>query len=171
MRVRMAVGEEFGRWVVIALPPGRKAVCKCRCGAERLVYRSNLRSGVSLSCGCLANEITAARNTTHGEPQNSPEYMAWANMRQRCSNQNREDYERYGARGIAVCEEWLHDFPGFLAHIGRRPGPGYSIDRIDNERGYEPGNVRWATAKEQAANRRKRKSGVGFRRTLHREAA
>jgi hypothetical protein len=76
-------------------------------------------------------------------------------MIRRCENPNDQAYPRYGGRGITVCPEWRADFAAFLRDVGRRPNPELSIDRIDNDRGYEPGNVRWATAKQQANNRRK----------------
>jgi len=90
----------------------------------------------------------------------NPEYKAWYDMNRRCYDLTCRDYERYGGRGITVCEQWRVGFLGvlgflaFLSHIGERPSPKHSVDRINNERGYEPGNVRWATAKEQANNRR-----------------
>jgi hypothetical protein len=85
----------------------------------------------------------------------SPEYQAWRSMRARCSNPSFTEYAIYGGRGIRVCEEWCQSFEAFLAHVGHRPGPGYSLDRIDVNGNYEPGNVRWATRREQQQNMRK----------------
>ncbi len=98
------------------------------------------------------------RPLRHGESINgvkSPEYRAWSAMKARCSNPNDREFKNYGARGIAVCEQWRTSFETFLADMGRRPGPGFSIDRIDNNHGYEPGNCWWATTKQQARNYRR----------------
>lgn len=84
----------------------------------------------------------------------TPEYSVWANMIRRCYKTNRKDYERYGGRGVTVCERWRESFAAFLADVGKRPGPGYSIERRENSKPYEPGNCFWATAKQQARNRR-----------------
>lgn len=84
----------------------------------------------------------------------SPEYRAWKAMIERCENRNCETYRNYGARGITVAPEWRVSFMSFLAHIGQRPSALHSIDRIKNELGYQPGNVRWATRREQNRNRR-----------------
>ncbi len=95
------------------------------------------------------------RPLTHGETVNgieSPEYKAWCAMNARCSNSNDRSYERYGGRGIAVCARWRRSFPAFLSDMGRRPGPGWSIDRIDNDDGYSKKNCRWATNRQQALN-------------------
>jgi len=117
------------------------------------------------SCGCVANDLRRISHTVHGAAKNrkqTPEHKAWAEMKQRCYNRHNRRYHRYGARGIKVCAEWLHDFQAFLEHIGIRPsqpGPGrreWSLDRIDNDGDYEPGNVRWATAKKQARNKGRR---------------
>lgn len=86
-----------------------------------------------------------------------PEYLAWRMMIARCHRAAHIDYPEYGGRGILVCQEWREDFRSFFQHIGSRPSADHSLDRIENSRGYEPGNVRWATAKEQALNRRKRR--------------
>lgn len=83
----------------------------------------------------------------------SPEYRAWRQAKNRTTNPAYPKFARYGGRGITMSPEWVDDFAAFFRHIGPRPGAGYSLDRIDNSKGYEPGNVRWATASEQAANR------------------
>lgn len=82
----------------------------------------------------------------------SPTYLSWLAMRSRCHNPNSEKFARYGAVGVTVCEAWRDDFAAFLADMGERP-PGHTIDRLENSKGYEPGNCRWATAKQQAGNR------------------
>jgi hypothetical protein len=95
----------------------------------------------------------------HGDTRarrRAPEYRYWQDMKRRCLNPNAHNYGHYGARGISVCPEWVNDYEAFLAHVGRRPSPEHSLDRIDNDRGYEPGNVRWGTKAEQANNRRPR---------------
>jgi hypothetical protein len=83
-----------------------------------------------------------------------PEHMAWVNMIHRCHNPAHDDYRYYGARGITVCEEWQQSFMAFFAHVGPRPSNRHTLDRIDNDGNYEPGNVRWATWYQQRANRR-----------------
>ncbi len=95
----------------------------------------------------------------HGENlrgKMTPEYRAWQSMKQRCSNPRHRGYKNYGGRGIAVARVWLDSFQTFLASIGRRPTTGHSIDRIDNDGNYEPGNVRWATRSQQRQNMRRK---------------
>ncbi len=106
-------------------------------------------------------EQIVARNLRHGG-KGTPEYVAWNAMVQRCVRASHPAFKNYGGRGIVVCAEWRHSFTAFLAHIGSRPSGNHSLDRIDNARGYEPGNVRWATLSMQAANRRQRnRDGAG----------
>ncbi len=134
--------------------------CRCDCGSLTKVLVGNLLKETR-SCGCLKRAQTATRNrianTTHGLSRSS-EYRIWLGMKQRCHNENDPAFGRYGGRGIAVCEEWRATFPAFFAHIGPRPSRQHSVDRMDNDRGYEPGNVRWATAKEQQNNTRVQKA-------------
>jgi hypothetical protein len=125
------------------------------CGIVKMVQPNVIAKGGGKFCGraCYAASIT-----THGESQatgDSTEYRIWHTMKERCLNPNATGYATmYGGRGITICPEWRDSFEQFLADMGRWPSPGHSLDRIDNERGYEPGNVRWSTRSEQARNRR-----------------
>lgn len=151
-------GDRFGRLVV--LDPkvrARLALVRCDCGTEKLAGLRHLKNGAIKSCGCLRREtgrrMQHANLFKHGLTTH-PLYDTWKCMHSRCYNPADKRYARYGGRGIRVCDEW-HGLDGcrrFYEYMGQRPGPGYSIDRIDNDRGYEPGNVRWATRREQSLN-------------------
>ncbi|KKL15314.1 hypothetical protein LCGC14_2068940 [marine sediment metagenome] len=144
-------GKRYGQLIVISRsknsPCGRSAwTCVCSCGNTTKIQSGHLRSGKIRSCGCM-------RGQKHGMHR-TPEYRAWSHMKERCQNSNVRGYRNYGGRGIEVCGEWINNFQAFYDHIGSKPSPKHSLDRIDNDGNYEPGNVRWATAKIQANNKR-----------------
>jgi hypothetical protein len=168
MRVIDLQGRRFGRLLVIERAPIKNHFkiwrCLCDCGTECNV-RSNelLRSNRcgTRSCGCLARESAKRRysqmTVTHGDSRVAhiaPEFRCWLDFKQRCFNPRNRGFKNYGGRGITVCDEWRHSYEAFIAHVGRRPTPKHSIDRINNDGHYEPGNVRWATKAEQVNNKR-----------------
>lgn len=156
-------GKTFGRWTVLRREENRgKAVfweCSCICGKIKTVSGSHLKCGRTLSCGCLQKERAAECATKHGE-HGIPEYVAWKNMISRCYNPKNDHYHLYGGRGISVYDGWRNDFSTFFEHIGKRPTQKHSVDRIEVNGNYEPGNVRWATHDVQAHNKRISKSNT-----------
>ena len=129
----------------------RSALWVCECGTERAAPIGRVRAGTITSCGCDGIERIRMARTIHGM-HGTPEYSSWQSMKGRCLCRTDKDYPRWGGRGISVCQEWIESFEAFYRHIGPRPA-GTTLDRIDSKKGYEPGNVRWATHVEQACNR------------------
>lgn len=140
-------GHRFNRWLVLSRIAGSLWMCRCDCGTEKAVSGSSLKLGTSPSCGCLSKE----RVTKHGM-EGTAIYNTWAQMLARCNNPNSTSYKNYGAKGIKVCERWK-DFRNFYADMGDKK-EGMTIDRIDNESGYSPDNVRWSNWKTQSRNKR-----------------
>lgn len=152
-------GRIFNNWEVLERAPnrnndsGRFWLCRCICkrASLRILRTSVLIKGRPRSCGCVSS-------SKHGESSGgrrcgSKEYRVWVSIKDRCSNRNNELWYRYGGRGITMCSEWSQSFIEFLDGVGRAPTPQHSLDRIDNNKGYEPGNVRWATERQQSFNK------------------
>lgn len=127
--------------------------CRCECGTRKLIRGSSLTSGVIVSCGCYGKEQRRKAVVKHGESAD-PTHKAWRAMISRCDDPTTHNYANYGGRGISVCARWRESFENFISDMGRRPSSTHSIDRIENDGNYEPGNCRWATANQQARNRR-----------------
>ena len=154
-------GKKFGKWTVICKADPPKDIknrsgfifwkCLCECGKESIVNGASLRSGKTRACGCGKNGNAFV---THGNKRNrkpTPTYIVWQNMMARCYNPSNPAYNRYGGRGITVCEEW-HKFENFLSDMGEKPDK-LTIDRINNNSIYTKSNCRWATRTEQCENR------------------
>jgi hypothetical protein len=150
-------GVRFGRLVALEKLAEKghptRWLCRCDCGETANPTGSQLLGGRVHSCGCIKAENNRTRLETHGM-SHLRVYHIWQAMKNRCYNPNQPHYARYGGHGVTVCDEWRKSFEAFYAAMGNPPTDKHSIDRISNGRGYEPGNCRWATAKEQAANQR-----------------
>ena len=157
-RLPAPVGEKFGRLLVVGegkrTSKERRMDCLCECGNSCSPQLNHLRSGRTTSCGCVRTErIVRERYQMKHGMDGSKAYRRWDAMKARCYNPRHQAFKWYGARGIGVCKRWRESFEAFYADVGEAP-EGKSIDRVDNDWHYEPGNWRWATPVEQNRNRR-----------------
>lgn len=163
MMIKDIRGQTFGRLTAIKYvysDKSRTAVwqCKCNCGNIVNVKGTELRNGQVNSCGCLQKERARMSNTKHGK-SNTKLHPVWRGMKQRCYNKNDKRYKYYGARDIAVCDEWRNDFMAFYTwSMNNGYKEGLTIDRIDVNGNYEPNNCRWITQKQQNKNTRYNKN-------------
>ncbi len=160
-RMKNRVGEKHGRWTILSHLPRSRVVAECSCGTVREVNLGRIIAKTSLSCGCLRGEQAAARLSRlppapapHMENHvQNPLYVIWLGIKTRCFNAKSQVYQHYGAKGISMDSIWKKDFRAFAQHVGPRPSKDHSIDRIENNLGYCPGNIRWASRFTQAENR------------------
>lgn len=148
------VGRKLNMLTVLEKAEAGKYLCRCDCGVKKVVAWEHLRRGSTKSCGCLRGYVAPAMPRFHSAEgiRKHALYQTWRGMLRRCYDQKHDAYGRYGGRGVVVHQAWREDFWAFAAAVGDRPSDQHTLDRIDNNGNYEPGNVRWASPTEQYLN-------------------
>lgn len=164
-RLNDLTGKTIGRWTVLRRndPPSRGHrplyVCRCSCGTERVVQGNHLTEGRTKSCGCLRTETSRSKATTHGH-YGERLYVVWKHIKERCYSPTCKEFRYYGGRGISICDDWKNNYLSFRKWAYEN---GYdesadrgkcTLDRIDNDGNYEPGNCRWTDMATQCKNKR-----------------
>jgi hypothetical protein len=152
MKLIDLTGKRFGRLIAQNYIGNRRWNCLCDCGKETSPLALNLTKGNTKSCGCIRTEKRHEIPRKHGF-YGTKAYKSWCSIKKRCTNPKDPAYKNYGAKGIFLCNEWLNDPKAFCEYVGVAPSEKHSIDRIDNSKGYEHGNVRWADDYGQANNK------------------
>lgn len=145
-------GERYGKLIVKSWAGNSHWHCKCDCGSSSIVLTANLNRSNTTSCGCVRNHMSSVRNTKHGF-YGTPAYRTWSSIKRRCYEKQNASYKSYGAKGVKMHKPWINDAKAFIDYVGQPPTDDHSLDRIDNTKGYFPGNLRWATPFEQASNK------------------
>jgi hypothetical protein len=166
LKIETLIGKNFNELTLLSesLPhftksghKHRTGIFKCSCGKQKKIQISSVINGITKSCGCLSNSKASKRmskiNHKHGYYGTS-EYNSWISMRKRCNNLKHKSFKDYGARGINVCDSWNKSFSSFIKDMGTKPSKEFSLERLDNNKGYNKENCVWASKKDQAKNQR-----------------
>lgn len=160
--MKYQIGDKIGRLTILEKETrninGKNrffCFCQCDCGNSLWVRMDSigLEYRKTRSCGCYGRENSSILKSTHNQTKTIT-YKSWFSMKQRCYNPKNKSYKNYGARGIVVCDRWIHSFENFLNDMGERPSLSFSLDRIDSNGMYEPSNCKWSTMEEQQNNKR-----------------
>ncbi len=161
-------GKRFGKYIVLRRSDIKnskcvKWLCQCDCGVKKNIDSHDLKRGKRTQCRSCGNKYRILKKERKPDKGKISEYRMWAQMKVRCLNPKHKMFKNYGGRGIKIYDPWIHSYEEFFAYVGKRPSKELSLDRINNDGNYEPGNLRWATPRMQVLNRRK------FKRTKKRK--